>query len=120
MMTFEIEAGGRIRHVTVTRTGAGFAITVDGRAWNVDARRIDTYALSLLLGRGEGSGKAERVSKEVIVVGGTGQGQVTVYVDDTPVPVSMNGHGRWSRGAESGHAGDSGPLRVIAPMPGKV
>ena len=151
-MTFEIEAGGRIRHVNVARTGAGFAVAVDGRTWRVDARRIDAHALSLLLGNGEvsnvvseeaGGGAAgapsavcrdgvagarpgglgvgpQVVSKEVVVVRGQAPGQVMVYVDGTPVPVSMNGHRRWSRGGDSGHAGGSGPLRVTAPMPGKV
>src|SRR5580700_2799254 len=99
-MTFEIEAGGRIRHVNVARTGAGFAVAVDGRTWRVDARRIDAHALSLLLGNGEVSNVVSEarpgglgvgpqvVSKEVVVVRGQAPGQVMVYVDGILVPVS--------------------------------
>jgi biotin carboxyl carrier protein len=121
-MTFEIEAGGRIRQVAVTRTGAGFAVTVDGQTWNVDAKRIDAHTLSLLLGKEDVVNEAisEAISKEAVVVAGKAPGQLTVYVDDTPIAVSMNGHRRWSRGGDSGQAGGSGPFRVTAPMPGKV
>jgi biotin carboxyl carrier protein len=125
-VNLEIEAGGRVRHVSVTRTGAGFAVSVDGRTWNVDAERIDAHTLSLLLDTGDTesdvpSGSAPgNLSKEVVVVRGKIAGQVTVYIDDTPVSVSMNGHRRWSRGEQDGQAGASGPLRVTAPMSGKV
>jgi biotin carboxyl carrier protein len=146
-VNYEIEAGGRIRHVAVTRTGAGFAVTVDARTWNVDAKRIDAHTLSLLLDnagdtvladqRREGVkggvpgtrsvrdgvpvwGWGPTRSKEVVVVRGRAPDQVTVFIDDTPITVSMNGHRRWSRGEHVGQAAASGPLRVIAPMPGKV
>jgi biotin carboxyl carrier protein len=152
-----METGGCRHHVTVTRTGSGFAVNVDGRTWNVDVARIDAHTLSLLLdsagdsisgeenrSRGadlgtlgvgpQGVSEESRsrgadlgtlgvgpqgVSKEAVIVPGMGPGQVTVYIDDTPVPISMNGHRRWSRGDESAH-GAAGPLRINAPMPGKV
>jgi biotin carboxyl carrier protein len=126
-VNYQIEAGGRIRHVAVTRTGAGFAVTVDGRAWKVDATRIDAHTLSLLLDKvGDtvpgvsGGSTAGSLSKEVVVVPGRAPDQVTVFIGDTPVAVSMNGHRRWNRGEHVGQGGASGPLRVIAPMPGKV
>src|SRR5262249_32659773 len=112
---------GRLRHVAVTRAGAAFAITLDGRIWTVDAKRIDAQTLSLLLDKSEdtGAGPSSRVSREVVLVPGGGPGQVTAYVRDEAIPVSLNGHRRWSRG-ESGVHGSSGPLRITAPMPGKV
>jgi hypothetical protein len=33
---YQIDGGGRLRHVTVSRAGSKFAITVDGRLHHVD------------------------------------------------------------------------------------
>jgi hypothetical protein len=46
---YEVEIGGRLRQVVVTRTGDTFAVSVDGRTWQVDAARIDGHSLSLLV-----------------------------------------------------------------------
>ncbi len=50
-MRYEIGVNGRTREVVVTRLpgGEGFAVSVDGRTWHVDAARVDAQTLSLLV-----------------------------------------------------------------------
>jgi hypothetical protein len=52
---YEIEVNGRIRQVSVDRAGDRFAVSVDGRAMDVDARRLDGRTLSLIVGPGAAS-----------------------------------------------------------------
>jgi biotin carboxyl carrier protein len=108
---YEVEIGGRRRHVVVTRAGDGFAVSVDGRTRHVDAARIDAHTLSLVV---------DKVwSKEVSVVADPADGQLSVHVGTTLVVVTLNGRRRWGRKDEGAGAG-SGPQRLVAPMPGKV
>jgi biotin carboxyl carrier protein len=108
---YEVEVGGRLLHMTVTRSGDGFAVAVDGRTRQVDAARIDAHTLSLVV---------DRVwSKEVSIAADPVSGQLAVHVGAIPVPVTLNGRRRWGRKEESAGAG-SGPQRLVAPMPGKV
>src|SRR5205085_8826916 len=50
-MRFDVEIGGVTRHVAVVRAGDGFAVTVDGRTFQIDVARIDGQTLSLLVDR---------------------------------------------------------------------
>jgi biotin carboxyl carrier protein len=109
-MQYEIEIGGRTRHVVVTRVGEGFTVNVDGRVWPVDAARIDAHTLSLLIGR---------TSHEATIAPDPASGQLIVRVGTTPIAVSLDGRRRSGRKDEGAH-GSSGPQRVVAPMPGKV
>jgi biotin carboxyl carrier protein len=108
---YEVEIGGRLLQVVVTRAGDGFAVSVDGRTHQVDATRIDAQTLSLIV---------DKVwSKEVTIATGPAGGQLAVHVGSTPVAVTLNGRrhpGLKKEGAGTG----SGPQRLIAPMPGKV
>jgi biotin carboxyl carrier protein len=108
---YEVEIGGRLRHVVVTRAGDGFAVSVDGRTRQVNAARIDAHTLSLVV---DGVW-----SKEVSVVADPAGGQLAVHVGTTLVPVTLNGRRRWGRKDEGAGKG-SGPQRLVAPMPGKV
>ena len=108
-MQYEIEVGGRTRHITVTRTGATFAVSVDGHTWQVDAARIDGQSLSLILDNA--------ASKETIVTPDPATGALTVSVDGIPVAVTLDGRRHVGRGGETV---GSGPQRMTAPMPGKV
>jgi biotin carboxyl carrier protein len=112
-MQYEVEVGGRLLHVVVTRAGDGFAISVDGRTRHVDAERIDAHTLSLLV---------DNVwSKEVSIAADPFGGQLTVHVGTTPVVVTLNGRGRRRWGRKNDGAGTgAGPQRLVAPMPGKV
>src|SRR5215204_5475315 len=112
-MHYEIEVGRRLRQVTVTRTGDGFAVTIDGHPFHVDAVRVDPYTLSLLVDR--------VCSHEVVVAtdaASSTSSQLIVRVGVTPIVVNLNGRRR-GRGSERARA-ESGPQRVVAPMPGKV
>jgi biotin carboxyl carrier protein len=112
-MRYEIEVGGRTRQVAVARVGDGFAITVDGHTWQVDAARIDAHSLSLIVD------SLWRKSYEVAITPGPAATQPTVRVGTTPIMVGLNDSRRWARKDDGGRAG-AGPLRLVAPMPGKV
>ena len=120
-MQFEVEIGGRLRQVTVAlrrssgqaRAGDGFAVTVDGRPYHVDAARIDTQTLSLVVDT------VSRRSYEVTVTPEPVTGRLTVTVAGVAVTVGLNGRRRWGRKDEAG-ASASGPERLAASMPGKV
>jgi biotin carboxyl carrier protein len=128
-VTYEIEVGGRIRRVTLTRAGGRFAVTLDGRTWRIDAARVDANTLSLIVddadekgavplfrtdaaGAGYGPG-----SGEVTVTPGPSAGQLTVQVGAVPVTVAVDGRRRWSPADDPAGAG---PQRITAPMPGRV
>jgi biotin carboxyl carrier protein len=107
-MQYEVEVGGRIRQVLVSREGAAFAVTVDGRTRHVDAARIDAHTLSLIL---------DRVSpKDAVLVASPADG-LTVSVDGVAMAVVVNG--RLRRGSDD-RKGAKGSDRLLAPMPGKV
>jgi biotin carboxyl carrier protein len=108
---YEVEVGGRRLQVVVTRSGGGFAVSVDGRTRQVDAARIDAHTLSLVV---DGMW-----SNEVSIAADPASGQLDVHVGGTPVAVTLNGRRRWGRKDDGGGAG-SGPQRLVAPMPGKV
>jgi biotin carboxyl carrier protein len=117
-LQYDVEIGGRTRRVTVTRTGATFAVAVDGHTRNVDAARIDAQTLSLILD--------DVWSRDVVVAPDPATGRLTVRVEGVDVALMVNGRGRPGgfdrRAAHAGpHAGrGEGPERAVAPMPGKV
>ena len=128
-MAYEVDVGGRTRHVGVTRAGDVFAVTVDGREWRVDAVRIDAHTLSLLV---EGPGPIGGVSAQApgsttarprlgydVSVVPDSRGGLSVSVGATPVAVALDGRRRWGRAEDDG-AGGTGAQRVVASMPGKV
>ena len=108
-MRYEVEVGGRRRQVVVTKTGDGFAVTVDGTPHHVDVARIGGHQLSLILDR--------MWSAETSLTADPAAGRLVVHVAGTPVTVTLNGRGRYGRKADGG---GSGPQRLAAPMPGKV
>jgi len=112
-MHFEVEIGSRLRHVIVARAGDGFAVTVDGRSYRVDAARVDAQTLSLIVD------SVSRRSYEVTATPDAATGLMTVTVGGVAVPVNVNGRRRWGRKDEGRESG-AGPQRLAAPMPGKV
>jgi len=113
---YDVETGGRVRHVAVTRTGDGFAVSVDGRLHQVDLARVDAHTLSLIVDSrpgpfGPGSVYEATTAPET-------DGRLVVTIGTVPVTLRLNGRrgGRRQGGAAPG----SGPLRITAPMPGKV
>ena len=102
-MTLQIEAGGRMRVVEVTRSGGKFLVAIDGRQHEVDVKEIGGV-LSLLVGR---------KSYEVSVEGSS------VHVDGIAVAVTIvPAQPSWGRSGVS--LVSEGPQQVKAPMPGKI
>src|SRR5262245_7925345 len=117
-MRYDVEIGGVTKQVTVVRTGDGFAVTLDGRTFQIDAARIDGHTLSLLVDRVWLDETVRSVHDVAVAPGDAAAGTLTVRVGTTPIAVTVDGRRRRARGAaaESG----SGPQRGAAPMPGKV
>ena len=77
-MTFDIDVNGRNRMVSVERAAAGrYRVVVDGRPHDVDAARVGSFGLSLLLDGDSG------VSREVEVAPAGGPGVQSVVA---PMP----------------------------------
>jgi len=106
---YEVEIGGTLRQVTLARSSDGVTVTVDGRAFHVDASRLDPNTWSLLVGG--------RVF-DVNVTPDAASGQLAVTVGATPLLVAVNGRRRWGRRDDGGDG--RGPQHITAPMPGKV
>jgi biotin carboxyl carrier protein len=123
-----------LRHVTVSRMGDGFAVSVDGRLHQVDLARIDAHTMSLIVDSGvparaqdraAGSKDQPGISRSEpgpglvyeTTIGPELNGRLVVLVGSMPVSVRLSGRGGRRR---VGVAAGSGPLRIAAPMPGKV
>src|SRR5436190_19022319 len=117
-MRYEIEIEGRIRQVTVVRTGDGFAVTLDGWTFQIDVARIDAHTLSLLVDRVWLDETVRSVHDVTVAPGGAAVGALAVRVGTTPIAVTVDGRRQRARGAATDTG--SGPQRIAAPMPGKV
>jgi len=107
---YDVEAGGRVRHVAVHRAGDSLAVSVDGRLHQVDFARIDAHTVSLIVDTD--------VSYEAIIAPET-DGRLVVTIGTVPVTLRLNGR-RGGGSRQGGATPGSGPLRITAPMPGKV
>jgi len=134
---FEVETGGRVRQVAVSRTGGGFAVSVEGRLHQVDFARVDAHTVSLIVDTDASAGTQDSTAGpkdppyasrpgpfgpgsvyEATIVPDS-DGRLVVLIGAVPVALRLNsrhGGGRRQVGAAAG----SGPLRIVAPMPGKV
>jgi biotin carboxyl carrier protein len=108
---YEIEVNGRIRQVSVERAGDRFAVSVDRRTMDVDARRLDGRTLSLIVGVG--------ASYDVGIVPDAATGMLGVRVGAAECKVAFNGRRRRGRPDDRDH-GASGPQHLVAPMAGKI
>lgn len=133
-MQFEVETGGRVRQVTVSRTGDGFAVSVDGRLHQVDFARVDAHTVSLIVDTDASAGTKEpadagpnkvdagpnkaRPTYDATIVPDS-DGRLVVLIGAVPVALKLNSRRGGSR-PRGGTAAGSGPLRITAPMPGKV
>jgi len=112
---YEVEINGHRRQVTVEHVNGRFAVVIDRRQWTIDVARIDAYTWSLLIDEEDRS-----CSHEVTLAVGAQAGALNVRVDGAPLAVCVNGTRRLGRKAEGAQTNGSGPLRVVAPMPGKI
>jgi biotin carboxyl carrier protein len=129
-LRYEIETGGRLRYVEVRGTNGAFSVTVDGRRRRVDAVRIDADTLSLLVGPEEGAppqpsspdedGRPDsHAVYETTILAGKRTGRLVVGVGTVPVAVTLQA-ARGRRAPEPSEAAGARPLRIAAPMPGRV
>jgi biotin carboxyl carrier protein len=116
---FQLEIADRLRTVEVVRERHGYKVTIDGQPRQVEAVRVGPDAWSLLV-RDESAATSRSV--EAVVLSQPGNGTLDVHIDGYSIPVHLrNGLGRRTRDLGGGGAvGPAGPLRVLAPMPGKV
>ena len=112
-MQYEVDVHGRVRQVAVHRAGDTFDVTVDGRSWRVNAARVGTRGMSLVME----SGTPGAASYDVGFAQDPATGLLDVRVGTTHVAVALNGRRR--RHDDAGPAGE-GPQRIVAPMPGKI
>jgi len=113
-MTFDIDINGSGRVVSVERAGPGrYRVVVDGRPHEVDAARVGSYSLSLLLDGDSG------VSREVQVAPAGGPGEMLVRLDGRTVTAVINGR-RTGRATADGGTHAHGEQSIVAPMPGRV
>ncbi len=118
-MKFQLEIADRLRTVEVVRERHGYKVTVDGRPRLVEAVRLSDDAWSLLI---HDESQATSRSVEAAVFSQSGNGTLDVHIDGYSIPVHLrNGLGRRTRDLGGGGSeSPAGPLRVLAPMPGKV
>jgi biotin carboxyl carrier protein len=125
-VTFEIETGGRKRAVEITGHDRAYRAVVDGRTYAVDVARIGDI-WSLLVGSAEPvlSPTLRPGRSYEVMIGDPAGSELTVYVSRSAVPVSI--HGLTGRRAQRRAGGidrtaetRSGPVNVVAPMPGRV
>ena len=113
-MTFDIEVNGRGRTISIERAAAGhYRVIVNGRAQLVDATRVGSFGLSLLI---DG---ADRSSREIQVAPGTAPGEMLVGIDGKSVAAVVNGR-RTGHGPRDGGGHARGEQTLVAPMPGRV
>jgi biotin carboxyl carrier protein len=110
VLALELEVGGLVRTVQVERAGDRFTVVLDGTRHVVDAAEIEPGRWSLLFDQ-------QGASHEVLVRNGRGDA-LTVLVDGAVVPVTLRDPRRRLAGRAAVTA--DGPVRLVAPMPGKV
>jgi len=115
-MILHVEIGGRLRQVAVERLGSAdrFRFDIDGQTLEVSAARVDQRTWSLLLPDG---------SQHLVAVSGTLASGLTVHLPAGDVAAALPDIGRRRRRGDPTRArrsGESGPVRLLAPMPGKV
>lgn len=111
MTDLTLQVHGVVRRVQVERDGSRFVVVLDGARHVLDAAEIEPGRWSLLF-------DAARHSHEVLVRTGRGDAS-TVIVDGATVPVRVIDPRRSRRGGTTVGTVD-GPVRVTAPMPGKI
>ena len=123
-MRYEVEVNGRSRTVSVTRSGDGFAVDVDGRIRYVDAVRIDAQILSLLVGevwpKSDSPPGSDGGASYEVTVSSEPAGRLVIHAGSSRIPVTVNGRRRQGSGQASGAHLPESSRRIVAPMPGKI
>jgi biotin carboxyl carrier protein len=112
---YSLVIGGRARQVVLQRRGPGWHVLVDGAPYDVHAAAVGGETRSLLIGDGSGTGR----SVTAVVVPGRSPEHLQVAVGGRTVPVRVVPAERSRRRGNAG-GDETGPQRIVAPMPGKV
>lgn len=108
-MRFEVETARGRRTIDARRSGDGWIVTMDGRPVPVDFTRVgDRW--SMLVGD---------ASYEVAIESRR-QGRHIVHVDGHVVPVTLRAPGRGRSDTSGDGTSATGPVSIVAPMPGRV
>ena len=127
-MRFEVETGRRRRTIEVKRSGGGWTVTMDGRLMWVDFTRVDNR-WSMLVRPVEGDLGSNASASESTSVRGSSydvaieprrQGRHIVHVDGHVVPVTVRVPGQRRTDSDSDGQSATGPVSIVAPMPGRV
>src|SRR5437764_8139973 len=98
-MTFEIEVNGRTRSVSIERAGDGrFRVNVDGAVPLVEAQRVGTFGLSLLVP------EASHASTRVSIAPGSAQGEMLASLGGRSAVVAINARRTGRGGADAAGA----------------
>jgi len=107
-MTYDVLIDGRAHRVEIERGGDGMLVRVDGKAMAVDAVIAERDVMSLLIeGRSYDIKRETTAASEHMVVRGI------AFTSEVRDPRSL-------RSRQAAAAGDSGPKKLLSPMPGKV
>jgi biotin carboxyl carrier protein len=125
---FEVETGRRRRTIDVRRSGGDWTVTMDGRPMSVNFTRVGDRWSMLVRPIEVDPGSTSlpnqpapaRGSSYEVAIESRRQGRHIVHVDGHLVPVTVRVPGR-GRSASSGDGSSAtGPVSVVAPMPGRV
>ena len=145
-MIYDVEINGRVRRIEVLRRGGVFEIALDGRKQTADVSVMNSIWSLILSDVEEEPAKAgphdnkagphdnenvgagfsrpgtgTRRSHEIAIVEHPSTGDLSVHVNGRLVTASVGGaRPAWARRGHEAGAGGKGPVKVIAPMPGKV
>jgi biotin carboxyl carrier protein len=106
---FEVETGRRRRTIDVRRSGGDWTVTMDGRPMSVNFTRVGDRWSMLVSG-----------SSYEVAIESRSQGRHLVHVDGHVVPVIVRVPGRGRSGTDGDRPSATGPVSVVAPMPGRV
>ena len=105
-MRFDVTVAGNMRRIEIRPSDAGYVVTVDGESLELDARDTGSGGLSLLLGA-----QSFEAGLEIRDAG------YTVFLEGRAYDVSVRPAGA---GETVQRAQETGPARLVAPMPGKI
>lgn len=108
-MTYEVAIAGKSYRVELKRGKEGYACRLDGRDVTLESVSVECEVLWLLLG-----GRSYEVRREA-----EANGAMQVVVRGRRYAAKVRDP-RAFRGRQATAGKDAGPLRLVAPMPGKV